>query len=40
MDGWRSAKPDNVKQCSVAGEDGELNAETLESWAERLPEIV
>ena len=40
MDGWRSAKPDNVKQFSVAGEDGELNAETLESWAERLPEIV
>ena len=30
----------NVKQFSVAGEDGEVNAETLESWAERLPEIV
>ena len=40
MDGWRSGKPDNVKQFSVAGEDGEVNTETLESWAERLPEIV
>ena len=30
----------NVKQFSVTGEDGEVNAETLESWAERLPEIV
>ena len=24
----------------MAGEDGQVNAETLESWAERLPEIV
>ena len=30
----------NVKQFSVAGEDGEVTAETFESWAERLPEIV
>ena len=30
----------NVKRFSVAGEDGEVNAETLEYWAERLPEIV
>ena len=30
----------NVKQFSVTGEDGEVNAETLESWTERLPEIV
>ena len=29
----------NVKQFSVAGEDGEVNAETF-AWAERLPEIV
>ena len=30
----------NVQQFSVAGEDGEVNAETLESSAERLPEIL
>ena len=30
----------NVKQFSAAGEYGEVNPETLKSWAERLPEIV
>ena len=30
----------NVKQSSAAGGHGEVNAETLESWAERLPELV
>ena len=30
----------NTKPFSVTGEDGEVNAETLESWAKRLPEIV
>ena len=40
--GWleKSKTRHNVKQFSVAGEDGEVNAETLESWAERLPEVV
>ena len=38
MEKWKTRH--NVKQFSVAGEDGEVNAETLESWAERLPEIV
>ena len=30
----------NVKQFRQAGEDEEVNAETLKSWAERLPEIL
>ena len=38
LEKWKTRH--NVKQFSVAGEDGEVNAETLESWAERLPEIV
>ena len=38
MEKWKTRH--NVKQFSVAGEDGEVNAETLESWAGRLPEIV
>ena len=38
LEKWKNRH--NVKQFSVAGEDGQVNAETLESWAERLPEIV
>ena len=38
LEKWKTRH--NVKQLSVAGEDGEVNAETLEFWAERLPEIV
>ena len=38
LEKWKTRH--NVRQFSVAGEDGEVNAETLESWAERLPEIV
>ena len=38
LEKWK--KRHNVKQFSVAGEDGEVSAETLESWAERLPEVV
>ena len=38
LEKWKTRH--NVKQFSVAGEDREVNAETLESWAERLPEIV
>ena len=38
MEKWKTRH--NVKQFSVAGEDEEVNAERLESWAERLPEIV
>ena len=38
LEKWKTRH--NVKQFSVAGEDGEVNAETLETWAERLPEIV
>ena len=38
LEKWKTRR--NVKQFSVAGEDGEVNAETLESRAERLPEIV
>ena len=38
LEKWKTRH--NVKQFSVAGEDGEVNAETLESCAERLPEIV
>ena len=38
LEKWKTRH--NVKQFSVAGEDGEVNAETLESWAERSPEIV
>ena len=38
LEKWKTRH--NVKQFSVAGEDGKVNAETLESWAERLPEIV
>ena len=38
LEKWKTRH--NVKEFSVAGEDGEVNAETLESWAERLPEIV
>ena len=38
LEKWKTRH--NVKQFSVAGEDGEVNAETLESWAERFPEIV
>ena len=44
LEKWKTRH--NVKQFSVAGEDGvnvngeEVNAETLESWAERLLEIV
>ena len=38
LEKWKTRH--NVKQFSVAGEDGKVNAETLESWAERSPEIV
>ena len=38
LEKWKTRH--NVRQFSVAGEDGEVNAETIESWAERLPEIV
>ena len=38
LEKWKTRH--NVKQFSVAGEDREVNAETLETWAERLPEIV
>ena len=38
LEKWKTRH--NVKQFSVAGEDGEINAETLESWAKRLPGIV
>ena len=38
LEKWKNRH--NVKQFSVAGENGQVNAETLESWAERLPEIV
>ena len=38
LEKWKTRH--NAKQFSVAGEDGEVNAETLKSWAERLPEIV
>ena len=38
LEKWKTRH--NVKQFSVAGEDGKVSAETLESWAERLPEIV
>ena len=33
LEKWKNRH--NVKQFSVAGEDGKVNAETLESWAER-----
>ena len=35
LEKWKTRH--NVKQFRVAGEDGEVNAEALESWAERLP---
>ena len=38
LEKWKTRH--NVKQFSVAGEDGEVNAEGLEPWTERLPEIV
>ena len=38
LEKWKTRH--NVKQFSVAGEDGEVNPDTLESWAERLPETV
>ena len=38
LEKWKTRH--NVEQFIVAAEDGEVNAETLESWAERLPEIV
>ena len=38
LEKWKTKR--NVKQFSAAGEDEEVNAETLESCAERLPEIL
>ena len=38
LDKWKTRH--NIKRFNVAGEDGEVNAETLESWAEWLSEIV
>lgn len=38
LDKWK--KRYNVKQLKICGESGDVRGETVESWKERLPEIV
>ena len=38
LDKWK--KRYNVKQLSICGESGDVRGATVESWKERLPEIV
>ena len=43
VDGCTNGKRDtlyNVKQLKICGESGDVQGETVESWKERLPEIV
>ena len=42
MDGWRSRRSSTMLAESVliCGESGDVSGETVESWKERLPELV
>ena len=38
LDKWK--KTYNVKQLKICGESGDVQGETIDSWKERLPEII
>ena len=44
MVGWKRGKGDttsnNIKQLVISGESGDVQGKTVDSWKERLPELL